>query len=473
MFRKFSYTLIILGSILLLTAGVFWYFRGSLEQAAVKTAANQISFGGAGEQLRLTDLLGFKEPRTYLVLLLNNTELRPGGGFIGAYAVIRFNHGNPEIITVMGTENLPPPAGKLPTPPAPLSTYLKTDAWHFRDSNWSPDFASSTIIGLELYKAEGGEGSDEISGVIGFTPTVIEDLIKLIGPVTVQGQTYTAENFTEKLEYEVEYGYAKRGISFKDRKAALGELAKVLIGRLKISALTHWSDYLKLSQKLLDEKQIMIFAKDPALQNIVRDRGWSGEMKQAPQDYLLWVDANLGSLKTDAALVRSLSYRLDAATDSYAATAVMRYEHQGKTDWRTTHYRDYARIFVPSGSRLIKITGATASGANKKGIVDEGEENGRHWFGAYISIAPGQTKELSFQYALAPMVTAAIKRGDYELLVQKELGTLATPVTLNLNFATTVVWANPGEAPAEHGDSRYSFKTDLNIDREFRVLLQH
>jgi len=33
-------------------------------------------------------IIGYPEPKTYLFLLLNNTELRPGGGFIGTYGIV-------------------------------------------------------------------------------------------------------------------------------------------------------------------------------------------------------------------------------------------------------------------------------------------------------------------------------------------------------------------------------------------------
>ncbi len=462
-----TFIFIIFGILVLVALGTVWYFRGNLKQAAVEQAAERL-VADPGQRLNLTELLGFNEPRTYLVLLLNNTELRPGGGFIGAYALVKFDHATPQILTLAGTENLLPNA-TLPSPPAPLAKYLKTNAWHFRDSNWSPDFASSSRVGLDLYAQEGGAAAADISGVIGFTPTVIESLLKLVGPITVGDQTYTADNFTEKLEYEVEYGYSQRGVLFKDRKAALGELAHALLGRLKISVLTHWSDYLRLAQQLLDQKQIMVYAKDDILQRLIRERGWSGEMKASPEDYLLWVDANLGSLKTDRVIKRTLSYTIASSTKGYLATATMRYQHQGKTDWRTSVYRNYARVFVPLGSTMVGALG----GRLEPGALGQGVENGRRWFGMYTSLAPGQTKELSFQYLLPPSITNAIKQGDYQLFIQKELGTLSPGLTLNLNFATTVTWANPGEPAEEHGDSRYVLKTDLLVDREFRVLLQH
>ncbi|EKD67135.1 MAG: hypothetical protein ACD_48C00584G0002, partial [uncultured bacterium] len=38
--------------------------------------------------------LGFSEPQTYLIEFLNNTEMRPGGGFIGSYAVVSVDRGS-------------------------------------------------------------------------------------------------------------------------------------------------------------------------------------------------------------------------------------------------------------------------------------------------------------------------------------------------------------------------------------------
>ncbi|MBT3949289.1 DUF4012 domain-containing protein, partial [Candidatus Parcubacteria bacterium] len=52
----------------------------------------------------LPGLLGFTEKKTYLVLLLNNTEMRPGGGFIGTYVTLQANKGDVDILKVEGTE---------------------------------------------------------------------------------------------------------------------------------------------------------------------------------------------------------------------------------------------------------------------------------------------------------------------------------------------------------------------------------
>jgi hypothetical protein len=54
----------------------------------------------------LKKLLGFEDTQNYLIEFLNNTELRPGGGFIGVYGVVKVKNGVPEVLKVEGTEIL-------------------------------------------------------------------------------------------------------------------------------------------------------------------------------------------------------------------------------------------------------------------------------------------------------------------------------------------------------------------------------
>ena len=106
--------------------------------------------------------------------------------------------------------------------------------WFFRDANWSPDFSESAKKALELYKGEGGVSADQIDAVVGFTPTLLEQLMKVVGSVTVDGIKFTPENITEKLEYEVEYGYSERGLVFTERKKIMQPLFHALLAGLKL-----------------------------------------------------------------------------------------------------------------------------------------------------------------------------------------------------------------------------------------------
>lgn len=438
----------------------------------VQEAAKHLVAATPDENNLIQSALGFDSPKTYLFLLLNNTELRPGGGFIGAYMVVTVNQGVPDIVKVEGTEildNFAPDA--FLTPPKPLSDYLKISKWQFRDSNWSPDFPSSVSTTLALYKAEHGVDAATLDGVIGFTPTVMENILKLVGPVTVDGQTFTSDNFTEQLEYQVEYGYASQGVSTRDRKQTLGALAKTLLPRLIESAFAHWSQYAALFPQMVAQKQLIFYSTHPDVENVLQADKLNGSMQATRGDYLMWVDANLGALKTDASLTRSLSYEIAPMGDTYVATATMQFVHTGKFDWRTTRYRDYARVYVPLGSTFLSASGTMVYDKNPlPGPVDQGIENGRQWFGGFISIEPGQTRSLSFHYQLPSGIANHIASGpDYTLDVQKELGTLSPQLTVHLNFGTKRVATTTPEAVLSPDSAAATFTSDLSVDRNFEI----
>lgn len=423
----------------------------------------------------LPDFLGINEPRTYLLLFLNNTELRPGGGFIGSYAVVRFEGGHPQIIKVEGTETIDRLADtdKLPKPPAPLTEHLGVGHWYFRDSNWSPDFSVSARQSLDLYKKEDGTAADDIDAVIGVTTHVLEEMMRRSGPITVKGIEFTADNVIEKLEYEVEYGYRDRGVDFRERKQVLGELFHELVRRLGPDAFKHLHEYAALVEKLTAEKHIMAWSPQQDVQEKFSHYGWAGTFAPTTTDYLLWVDANLAALKTDHAMKRNLQYSIARDTSGqYIGTARMTYTNTGKFDWRTTRYRTYARVFVPSGAELVRVDGAMKWDRSiEPGVPTTGQDLNSTVFGAFISIEPGTTKTLTFVYTLSPQTAAAIQKGDYSLAIPKQLGATAHALTLTLDFGTNIKAAAPAEDPKNWGNTAYTLQTDLSLDRFFKVNL--
>lgn len=452
-----------------------WYRSGGLQTAVVQQVSQKIT-SNATETNLIQKVLGFSKPQTYLVLFLNNTEIRPGGGFIGAYGVVKVDKGIPEILKVEGTELLDNfgPQDFPSVPPEPLQKYLPLTRWEFRDSNWSPDFAISSIKALELFKKEKGTAAEDISGVIGITPTLLEEILKISGPISVNGQEYNAENFTEKLEYEVEYGYAKQGLDFNERKKVLSDLTHALLARIRGDIFKHWSQYFALGQKMLAEKQIIAYSNDLETNIVLSAKGWAGEIKQTVGDYLLWVDANLASLKTDKVMDRELSYSFaPTSSGKYVATVKMKYVNKGTFTDFTTRYRTYARIFLPVGSQFISVVGSLKSDRTvEKGTVDQGIESNKQWFGTFTSIEPGKTGELVWQFYLAPQIVEQIKKNSYNLLVQKQAGTIDNAFALDLNFGKDIASATPGEVGTDLGNQIYNLKTDLRLDREFSVGLK-
>jgi hypothetical protein len=396
----------------------------------------------------ISELLNILQtPRTTLVLFLNNTEIRPGGGFIGSYTVLETEGTAMQIHELQGTENLDnnAPASWHVDPPQMITEHLGVNRWYFRDSNWSPDFQQSAKKSLAFYAAEQGVLADEITAVVGVTPTVLEELLRIIGPVVVQGIEFNADSVTETLEYEVEYGYEKRGISFVNRKQIMKPFFEAVRKKATKNILSNSIKYRNLIERMVKEKHILIFVKDGVsdeLRGVAKRIGAGGEVYQGTGDSLMWVDANLAALKTDHIMERDLSYTVSPVEGGgFVAVASMEYRHPGTFDWRTSRYKTYARVFVPKGATLIEgwIEERGVKRRIEDVVIEQHEEIGKTSFGNFVVIEPGREKRVSFKYVIAPDVVHHINtEKQYQLVTQKQIGLDGVGLTLHLDFGTYI-----------------------------------
>lgn len=477
--KKWPYVLLVI-AVLVGYAGfaAYRFLQNFSPQEFVKSEVVQdVIVSQIGEEYRevvklAPQLLGFQEPKTYLVLFLNNTEMRPGGGFIGSYATIRISQGKVEVLKLEGTETIDNAANKtkLLPPPAILQEQLGVDRWYFRDSNWDPDFAKSAERALDFYLREDGVAAGEIDAVIAITPTVLEAVLTRIGPITVDGLSFNGENVTETLEYEVEYGYEDRGIRFENRKAIMKPFFLAILDRVQNDIFTNPIAYLEMTKSLIEQKHIMAYSTDPGLASIIQEFDADGTIRQTTSDYLMWNDANLAALKTDHALDRYFQYSVEPLPDGrYLAMAELLYDHTGGFDWRTTRYRSNTKLYVPEGAVLLE---ASVLDENRLATPIDAKTTrafGKEVFEAFHVIEPGKKGGLSFVYELPPRIAADIKTGTYTLDVQKQLGLPDLQLQLNIDFDRAVQSASPAEPQDRWGDDSYFHRTPLLTDRQFQV----
>ena len=416
----------------------------------------------------LPQIVGYPEQKNYLFLLQNNTELRPTGGFIGTYGVLKVKDGEIAEFHTDNIYNIDEPAKYTldTTPPWQIEKYLKVDTWFMRDANWSPDFPTSAEKALELYELEGG--TEQFDGVIAVTPTLIESLLELTGEITVWGITFNSDNVVDVLEYQVEQGYYRQGISDADRKEVIGALADELMDRILSLPKERWVELWNVFEKDVSEKHILIYLENNDLQQLVLDQGWAGEIRDANGDYFMFIDANLASLKTDPGIKRTIKYHLDQDT----AKVDINYHNEGVFNWKSTRYRTYARLCVPLGAELTEYSGAMENDklhGGQPGEVETIQEKGKTCFGAFISIEPQERGTLSFTYKLPQNITNQINNGQYQLLVQKQAGTIAHDLEIELNFPKNIKYYQPLDKTGSVDNNTIIFKDDLRQDREYTI----
>ena len=444
-------TIALLVAIVLIALGAFFYQRGNSDKTAPRAWSlfEWLIPGRRAEQTPslMRYLLGFDEPRTFLVLFLNNMEMRPAGGFIGTYALVEMDNGRLTDLFIEGTELLDARAPALQVtypPPKPLQDYLKITEWQFRDANWSPDFAESAAWALWLYKIEGGRAADRIDGVIGITATVLDELVNLTGPLTANDVTLRPGSAADDLEYEVEFAFASRGIPLKERKAILHDLGKAMARRLVGMAPMQWKNIIDTFERLGREKHLMIYSVYPELQEVIRGHNWDGEMQPFAGDGFMVVDANLGALKTDHAMRRYYNYTVRPSAspagkrqNEFEGTLTARYEHRGAYDWRTSRYRSYTRVYLPEDAVVTNVEGFVDPEHPEWELPpDRGSRAGMQVLGGYVRVGSGETQDIVVTYTLPPRVAKQVTDGVYTFSVQKQLGLIDPQLTLDLDFGT-------------------------------------
>lgn len=433
----------------------------------------------------LIPIAGYPEPSEYLVVLQNTDEIRATGGFLGTYGIIRMDGGDItrfEFDDVYRLDNPATEKGWAEVPPDPLKERLGISSWYFRDSNWSPDFPTSANRMADFYIREtelaGGQDIEGPTGVIAINAPVFEDLMRLVGPITVDEVTFTADNFFDTLEYEVEQNFLEKGIPVSERKQILIKVGDELMHRLTSLPAREWPTLLDIVTRGFEGKQIQMATKNHALMETLDTFGWTGRATPTANDFVWVIDSNLAALKTDGVMEKQMHYQLNAtAAGGPTATLTLRYTNNapGFREFRYTRYRDYVRVYVPEGAELIEAVGAMADdryrtgGRPVPGRVDVYKELGKTVFGAFWSIEPTATQELRFTYRLPPGSLDGIAETGYRLDVPKQSGNDAVALTLDLQFAKPVMRALPGEDSAEFGDARYRFNTDMEFDRAFEI----
>ena len=421
---------------------------------------------------------GYPSPTRFLILLQNADELRPGGGFIGNVGTMTLDAGDMTEMTMGDVYAVDNPVASTWKEVAPkqMRDRLSIPAWFLRDANWSPDFPTSAARVLDFYIREtelgtGKKMKQPPSVVIAIQPAFVEALFRLAGPVEVDGVSYTATNFFDSIEYEVEQGFLTHGILLDQRKVLLQRVQQALMSKIFSMPASRWPDLLSTLTTSLSQKEVMLYSSQPSLLALFDARGWTGRTVATRGDFVWVVDANLGALKTDGVMKKRVTYQLDAKDPKQlTGTVTLTYTNTNRQiDWRYTRYQSYTRVYVPEGAELLSVGGTSVTDVANVDVV---KELGKTVFGSFWSVDPGKTGILRYTYRLPVSVADSMIGGTYALDWPKQPGADETEFSVDALFGANVLTAVPAEEKKNWGDARYTVQTDSAQDRSFTVKLQ-
>jgi flagellin-like hook-associated protein FlgL len=440
-----------------------------------------------------TDLLGGNGPRKYLFLFQNNQEMRATGGFIGSYGILDINDGRIRKFFIDGIFN---PDGQLKdkiVPPKPIQKM--SAAWSLHDSNWFPNFPTSAEKAILFFEKTGGPTAD---GVITLTPDVMEKLLEITGPIEMPEYEVTidANNFVEKTQYEVEFGYDKEE---NQPKKIISDLAPIVIDKISNSKdLKSISRVLGVLSSGLREKHILLYSRNKDIESIISTQGWGGAILNTSRDYVSVINTNINGYKTDGVIEESIEHLAQIQEDGSIidTLTVVRMHNGGNTeyDWLNKVNADYMRVYVPLGSKLLEVEGQTrefnnppidydALGFKRDGDVkkeeedmiineDTGtrtyEESGKTVFANWVYVSPEESVTIKYKYLLPFKVSLDDLNEpavSYSLLAQKQSGSEKSKFNAAVTYPSgyNLEWKYPSDLDNSSGNLK--FDTDLKTDK--------
>ncbi len=431
-------------------------------------------------------LLGDRYPQRYMVLLMNNDEMRPGGGFIGSIVLVDINDGrltNYEFHDVYEYDGNYHDAIEVPI----HELRALTNVWRLRDSNVSPDFPYSAKKAAWFLEHEGGPGVD---GVIGLNLSAAQAMLEVTGPLTVPSlsKPISAETLPTLLSALVESKY----YGASSPKQILNELVKSFIEKLKDPGVDG-----KLASRLMLEagkKQILAYHKFPEVEEFITRLGMDGslpKLSEIKDDFFMPIFTNIGGNKSDryvktqisqdtqllndgaviGSLTISRTHTFDAATLAWMKQITRDY---GFTKWSeglektlgNAPNKTGIRIYLPEGAKIFATEGVLRD--DIQFYYDPIQEVSYYYTESLIN--PSENKTFTIQYSLPRDFIGDYKEYDFHVYKQPGLKNITFTKTFTAPDKTMLSSYPLPTSASQLRDYIYqnNFESDLDIKLLYR-----
>lgn len=409
-------------------------------------------------------LIGQGKDRKYLLIFQNNLEIRPTGGFIGSYGIVKFSGGKLKEIKVDDIYNLDGQLTQNIPPPEPLKINLGVDRWYLRDANWNPDFSQSAPVINQFYEME---AKDTIDAVVAIDVSFVQGILAVLGPVQLADykEVIDSQNLFDKAEYYSEINFKPGSTAKKD---FLSTLSKELIDKVMANfAQINLAGLAVAANSSLNEKHVLLWFKDPALQAFAQENNFAGQVRpeNKKEDFLLIADANVGANKANAFVEKQITYQpiIRRDGDILARVEIVYKNNSPAETWPAGNYKNYLQILTPLGTSLESIVNgenALKAQVNQFIIAD------KNAFGLMVEVPIQKEVVVKLEYRLP--LTVSTSGGEYQLFIQKQPGTIKDRLAVKVNYPSYLkpVSSSP---KGNFSSQTIDYQTDLATDKAFKI----
>lgn len=419
----------------------------------------------------LPQLVAVGGKKSYLVLLQNNNELRPTGGFIGSFAQINFENGKLQKIEVNDIYAIDGQLSLHVEPPKEIKEDLGQKDWYLRDSNWEPDFPTSARQSKWFYNKE---TSRQVDGVIALDVSALEDLLSVTGPlnVTDYDEEVGAHNLFERAITHAESGFFPGS---QAKKNFITALTNQLFNKLFFVPNQNWPAILSSLGRSMDQKHILAYFDDPKLFSYLVSSGWAGTMprevtdsKGVSTDFLAVVEANLGANKSNYYIERNyeLATTIGKEGEIFNKLRIDYVNRSPSGAWPAGKYKNRLRIYLPFGAKLSRALWDDLEITSK---VTTFADFGRTGYSMLLELDPKAHKALVLEYQLPRKLNFLQDEVLYRINIVKQPGTLTDRFDWRLSFPLNFNLIKGSTASNGLSPQEYQISTDLSQDRAFEV----
>lgn len=406
-------------------------------------------------------LIGAIEDKTYLVLFQNNMELRPGGGFIGSYGLLKLSKGKVKEFSIHDVYEADGQLKGHIEPPFAIRRYVSIVNLYLRDSNFDVDFIKNAENVSRLFFIETGI---KVDGVVGVDLTAVKGLLSSVGNVYVPslGKTVDENNFFLLAESASEKGFFPGS---NQKETFLKSFFSSLMQKLGTKGGIRPDVLLQKGIASLMEKHLLVAFANPAIQEPFTLSGLSSSLVDSRKqdastinDFLGTSEANVGGNKVNAFITRSLTQNVVVKdTGQIIENATLHFINASTGEWPGGAYRTYLRFIVPAGTTLSsvsvngqeqKIVDAIVDPAvyERKGFtapsgleIEKTTEQGKQLFGFFVSVPAGGEATVSISYGLGQKLPQLLAGESYSLLLFKQPGTDSYQYSLRLTLPDSLL----------------------------------
>ncbi len=415
----------------------------------------------------LDTIFGRDEEKKYLLMFANNMELRPGGGFIGSFAIVTLHDYS---ITDMRVYDVYDADGQLTEqidPPDPIVEHLNQTHFFLRDSAFTPDFVvnyeeAKRFLDLELQETD-------FDGGILITTTAVQNLLASMDGLYIPDykETITSDNFYIKTQLYAEEDFFPGS---QQKKRFLSSVMNQMLIDLPQASFTK---LLEMTEKSLNEKQIVMYMDHPQVEAFIEENYWSGrtltpkcnldEAYNCILDFVLPFDANLGVNKANFFVERPTN--LDISIDKNGEitnTLTVQYNNSSYEDvYPGGNYKNYFQTYLPPNTRIRSVT------INGVEVNRYDETNFEYkTVGFLVEIPPQSSKTVKITYTLPTTIISG--DGIYQLIFQKQIGSPNYDFQLSFSFPDSISIKNKNFSPLVKGN-KILYNTSISSDKIFVI----